>query len=156
LNIFFLDESFDPDKTAINYVDKHVIKIITEINSCLSSAYPKGVAPYKHTHINHPICKWIRSSLTNFNWSIQMGLALCREYTFRYGKIHAGQKILNWYLDNLPKIPDVGWTMPPQCFGDFKNCFVEGNPVLGYKNYYLTAKRHLFSWKNRNRPEWTL
>lgn len=155
MNIFFLSPDFCPRKTAEYYVNSHCIKIITEINQCLASAYSPGVAPYKISHKNHPIAIWCRASLTTFNWAVEHCLALCVEYTLRYGKIHAGQKIAQWYKDNQPDLSDIGWIEPPQCFGAFREqCFVAGNPVAGYRNYYNTAKVHLFKWKNREKPNW--
>ena len=40
-------------------------------------------------HFNHPSTVWVRSSYANLAWTIVHGLALCAEYTHRYGKIHA-------------------------------------------------------------------
>ena len=115
MNIFFLDP--DPNLSAQFNVDRHVVKIITEINQCLSTCYENGKAPYRHSHFNHPICKWIRQSLANYNLSIDYCDSLCKEYTYRYGKIHKGELILKFFKDNKPIIDNIGVTEIPRCFG---------------------------------------
>ena len=153
MNIFFLD--YDPHKAAAYYVDRHVVKIITEINQCLASAYPNGVAPYKWAYHNHPMTVWCRTSKANFNWARQHCRSLCMEYTYRYGKTHKGQGIVRWYACNPPNLPDIGITPPPRCFGEFKDLIpVTGDVVEDYRNYYRLGKSHLFKWKNRSMPEW--
>jgi hypothetical protein len=153
VNIFFLDP--DLEKCAQSHVDKHVVKIITEANQCMSCAYHEGIAPYHHSYFNHPMVIWVRNSKTNFNWTLEYCLALCREYTYRYGKIHAGEAVANWYKHNPLSIPDLGFTDPPRCFGEFKDKIkLTDNIYADYRNYYLDAKCHLFSWKNRERPNW--
>lgn len=153
MNIFFLDPDFNACAQA--HVDRHVVKIITEANQCMACAYPRGVAPYRHSYFNHPMTVWVRSSFSNFNWVVNYCLALCQEYTYRYNKIHAGEAVVNWYCNNLPQITDLGFTEPPRCFGDFKEKIPTTNNVFqDYRNYYLIGKRHLFTWKNRPVPHW--
>ena len=153
MNLFFLDENLE--KCAQAHVDKHVVKIITEANQCMSCAYPKEAAPYLHSHVNHPMTTWVRHSLQNFDWTLDYCLALCKEYTFRYGKIHKGESVANWYKTLKPNIPSLGMTDPPRCFGEFKDKIKLSNNVYqDYRNYYLIGKRHLFNWKNREIPEW--
>lgn len=149
LNIFFLD--YNPSTAATYYVDRHVVKIITEINQMLASAY--DFAPYKKSYINHPMTKWCRESLNNFNWAVLHCAALCKEYTHRYNKIHKGEGILEWYRKNSPKIEKIEFTEPPQCLSIFREqCYVDKNPIKGYHNYYNAAKRHLFKWTKREIP----
>lgn len=151
MNIFFLD--YDVKQNAIDHVDDHVIKIILESCQMMATAYPKGVAPYKHTHVNHPMSVWVRSSSDNFLWTLEYCYALCEEYTHRYGKIHKSQAVANWYYANLPNFLPDGFTDPPRCFGEF-NIPKTDCVVTDYRNYYAIAKAHLFKWKNREMPKW--
>lgn len=154
MNLFHLD--LDPVLAAQMNVDRHCVKIITEANQLLATAYESGKAPYKLTHQNGPMAIWVRNSLENFLWTINHCEALCKEYTFRYGKIHKGEAVLNWYKANIPNIPSKGFTTVPRCFGEFKGIINEtDNHVNDYRQYYLMAKRHLFRWKNRQQPDWT-
>ena len=43
---------------------------------------------YQPTHVGHCSARWVRHSLKHFQWTIEHGLALCDEYTRRYGKRH--------------------------------------------------------------------
>ena len=43
---------------------------------------------------NHPCTKWAAENIYNTAWLIVHGLALCTEYRYRYGKIHACTKSL--------------------------------------------------------------
>lgn len=153
MNIFHLDR--DPIIAAKYYVDRHVVKIITEINQCLASAYPSGVAPYKWSHYNHPMVAWCRKSKQNFQWAVKHCLALCSEYTRRYGKTHKGELILGWYISNPPTLPDTGLTAPPRCFGEYKEVIpTTEDHVEDYRNYYRIGKCHLFAWRSREKPNW--
>lgn len=155
MNLFFLDSNLD--ECAKAHVDRHVVKMITEANQLLATCYPKGVAPYRHSHFNHPMAKWVRSSIANFDWTIQYADALCKEYTFRYGKIHKGEGILSWYKQNAPIINSAAFTEPPRCFSTFQSQIPVTTSVWeDYRQYYRLAKQHIFKWKNRPKPIWLL
>jgi len=153
MNIFFL--SFITQICAQEHVDRHVVKMILETCQLLCSAhYLSGsalVPPYKLTHANHPCAKWTRRSLSNYIWLTELGLELCKEYTHRYGKIHATEKHIQTLAENLPPIEDIGFTPPEQAMPDeYRN----EDPVMAYRNYYNGDKRKLHSWKKRQIPSW--
>lgn len=155
MNAFYLAE--DLAESASYHVDSHCIKIILEAAQCLSTAkWELGEeAHYKATHKNHPTCVWTRTSLDNYNWMANYGLALCKEYTFRYGKIHKTQPVLQDLINNPPKnIPDIGKTKFYLAMPD--SCKINDDPVLSYRNYYNKEKKHLFKWKKREVPNWVL
>jgi hypothetical protein len=152
MNIFFLDENLT--QSAKYHVDRHVVKQILEGAQIACSAYPQGTAPYRATHINHPDCQWARESLSNFKYVISYARALASEYTFRYGKVHKTVGVLDWLENNLPDIPDKGWTEPPRCFGELKSVIRESDSVVAdYREYYRLGKSHLFSWTGRTKPD---
>lgn len=153
MNIFFLDPDFT--KNAEYHVDQHCGKMILETAQLLATAYPKGVAPYRVTHFNHPTAKWIRESMDNFQYAIKYAKALGKEFTFRRDKVHKSEQVIDWYINNPPDIPSVGLTDPPRAFGEFKGIIEETACIYtDYRQYYNLAKRHLFKWQNRNVPEW--
>lgn len=153
MNIFFLDPDFT--KNAQYHVDKHCGKMILETAQLLATAYPKGVAPYKITHYNHPTAKWIRESMDNFNYAIKYAKALGTEFAFRRKKVHKSELVINWYMENDPNIPSIGATDPPRAFAKFKGMIPETTCVYtDYRVYYNEAKRHLFKWSQRPVPEW--
>jgi len=83
MNIFILDNDFKLN--AQYHTDKHIIKMITEQNQLLCSAYyftdsiPDNI--YKLTHQNHPCAIWTRKSLSNWKWLKASTISLCDEYT---------------------------------------------------------------------------
>ena len=154
MNIFILDE--DNDLNARYYVDKHIVKIPLEIAQILCSVHhicgeKSDSIPYRLTHKNHPICVWARQSLSNYIWICRIGLSICKEYTYRYGKRHKSELVINWCLENLPKVNDIGLMQFVQAMPDeYKN----PDPIKAYRSYYMGEKRHLFSWKKREVPLW--
>jgi len=151
MNIFYLDS--DLTLNAQYHVDKHCVKMITEQNQLLSSAHwlNNSQAPYKLTHKNHPCAIWTRESLSNYIWLCQSTLALCKEYTFRYGKIHKGEEVANWHLNNLPSIQDIGLTERPKCMDEI---YKRETVLDSYREYYRFGKAHLHLWKKRIQPWW--
>lgn len=153
MNIFFLH--MIPSICAMYHADKHVIKLILESTQLLCSVhliiesgyYP----PYKLTHKNHPCTIWVRTSLQNYMWLIELAKELCKEYTHRYKKIHKCQSIIEELDNNLPPIPNIGFTNPAQAMPDM---YKDVDTVTAYRTYYFFEKYHLHSWKNRNEPEW--
>ena len=93
MNIFVL--STDPVKAAQQQCDKHVPKMVVESAQMLCSAKRKlDGTPYKTdkgAFRNHPCTVWAQD---NWTWLIVHGLALCFEYTLRYGKIHSCQSTI--------------------------------------------------------------
>lgn len=153
MNIFILH--LIPSICARYHVDKHVVKMILESTQLLCSAHhlhPNGYKPpYKLTHKNHPCAIWTRESVANYKWLTELAMKLCSEYTRRYKKIHKCQIYLEELSNNIPDIPDIGFTEPAQAMPDkYKNQSV----VKAYRAYYNNDKRELFSWKTRDIPKW--
>jgi len=152
MNIFILD--YDAQRAARMQCDKHIVKMPLESAQILCSLFPDGLAPYKRTHYNHPCSIWARTSKANFQWLVRHGLALCDEYTFRYGKTHKSKLVIIWCSKNISKIKfnHVGRTRFVMCF-DQK--FKIGNAVESYREYYRCEKNKIAKWrKNRPRPSW--
>lgn len=154
MNIFYLID--DAVLCAVAHGNRHVIKMILETCQLLCSVYhvttPGVDVPYKLTHKNHPCAVWARKSLDNYKWLFQLGVALCCEYTFRYGKAHASEKVLVYLMTiEEPNIPSLGFTPPPQAMPDV---YHGTSSVEAYRLYYKQEKRHLFAWKRRDMPEY--
>jgi len=153
MNIFILD--YDIEKCVQYHNNKHCIKMILEQAQLLCSAHwmNDNPAPYKLTHKNHPCSIWTRESIENYNWLCEMSLALSKEYTHRYNKIHKTEEIINWCIKNKPKLTSKGLTKFALAVPDkYKtNCAVES-----YRNYYLGEKIEICQWKNREIPFWFL
>ena len=154
MNIFFLDE--DPTMSAQYHVDKHVVKMILETAQLLcgvhhATAPDNTYVPYKLSHKNHPCSIWARTSLSNYLYLCELGLELCKEYTYCYGKRHKSQDVIEWCLINKPNVPDVEFTEPAKAMPDE---YKVGDVVQSYRNYYMGAKSGFATWKNRQKPFW--
>mgnify|MGYP000607032860 CR=1 FL=1 len=108
MNIFFLDD--DIKKCAQYHCDKHVVKMILETAQLLCGVHHMidqvtDQVPYKLSHKNHPCSIWSRESLSNYLYLCELGLELCYEYTYRYGKKHKSQSVIEWCIVNNPFSP---------------------------------------------------
>lgn len=177
MNVFYL--SADPQLCAKFHVDRHVVSQLKEAAQLLSTAHRyldgketigtsatgrkqkrwaldsdlDGIL-YKATHINHPSAVWVRQSAENYMWLCDLLDALCKEYTYRYGKVHKGERIglVDVLYENIPKNIPRGkpFTEPTPAMPDIYK--VAGNSIQSYHNYYNGDKRRMFSWKNRDVP----
>ena len=181
MNIFALD--LDPVKCAEYHNSKHTIKMILEHNQLLSTAHrvldgseivvksktnrnvKRWVLPdvrenilYSATHVNHPSAIWCRQSESNYRWLVDLTEALCKEYTYRYGKVHKCERDgLVKLLKSPPKNIPVGlFTEPIPAMDEKYKVF--GDSIESYRNYYREGKKHLASWKgkvnSRPTPDW--
>ena len=152
MNIFLLDS--DINKCAEFHCDKHVVKMICEYALMLSTAHwemdSEGV--WKTAYKNHPCSVWVRDSLENYIFLNKLGLALCKEYSFRYKKIHKNEEILQRLSKPPLKLESKGLTAFAQAMPDIYK--VKSNPVEAYRNYYIGEKQHIANWKFRNDPHW--
>jgi hypothetical protein len=178
MNIFVLD--LDPQKCAEYHCDKHLVKRITEHNQILGSiaytargvnrkaditsefvskvfpGFPRKIEdrphPYGIGYKNHPCTTWAGKSLNNYQWLCTLTAYMCKEYTKRYGRKHAGEDICRWYADNHPNLPMLGITQHAQAMPD--DCKIHGDVVTAYRNYYKKYKSSFAKWAHSPKPEW--
>jgi hypothetical protein len=82
----------------------------------------------------------------------KLWIALCHEYTHRYGRIHLTQEKLESILCNTPSnIPDGKLTEIPQAMPDDAKL---PNVIEAYRNYYRVYKKDFAKWTKRQTPEW--
>ena len=118
MNIFVTDPS--PTLSARVLPDKHIVKMPLETCQMLSIVCSKkwghdygelhriNGEPYKTekgAFRNHPCTIWANASLENTWWLLAHGLALCNEYSWRYGKIHSCEKTLVEATEIIPPAP---------------------------------------------------
>ena len=142
------------------HLDTHVITMILETCQILCSAhhtcFESSYTPcYKLTHKNHPCCIWARQSKGNYEWLCELGLELCKEYTYRYGKVHKCELYIQELAENVPPLPDIGFTSPAQAMPDE---YKDEDSVVAYRHYYFFDKDNIHSWKGkingRDEPYW--
>ncbi|KAL6058029.1 39S ribosomal protein L22, mitochondrial [Balamuthia mandrillaris] len=100
MNLFIL--SWLVHEAARFHCDKHVVKMIVEATQLLYSAHhvlhtpvrpdwasalvPAHLKAYRASHVNHPCSIWIRQCRANYMFAVDLGLALCQEYTRRFSR----------------------------------------------------------------------
>ena len=174
MNIFYLDSN--PVKSAELHCDKHVVKMIIEYAQLMSTAHRvldgdlyedrtannhrikrwrladsnmEGVV-YKASHINHPSAIWTRESDANYQFVYDMFVALCDEYTYRYGRVHLTEQKLKDLLQHTPtNIASKTFVEPPQAMPDDVKTT---NAVDAYQNYYRVYKKDFAKWTDRQIP----
>ena len=180
MNIFIL--SSDPVEAAQLQCNKHVVKMIVESAQMLSTAHrmldgnqlsapsksgkrmvkawtlpdAREAVLYKAVHTNHPCTVWTMKSNNNYTWHYAHFIALCDEYTFRYGKIHSTDTLLREILKSPPKnIPVDYKTQFPLAMESNPECKFPNDPVKSYRMFYQTKQdRFKMAWTNREVPEW--
>lgn len=180
MNIFYL--SSDPHEAAKFHVDKHVVKMILESAQLLCTAHrildgkqtvqPKvnkvgktrqvkryvlsnadaDLLMYNATHMNHPCAIWARDNINNYMWLYELFVALCDEYTFRYGKTHKTDLLFRDVLKTPPiSISHSDFTTPAQAMPvEYRHY----DSVVAYRQYYIGAKAKFAKWTNRPVPSW--
>jgi len=152
MNLFFLDREID---NAVKYhCDKHVVKMCLETAQLLCTSLDRYgmVGPYKPTHKRHPTALWTGDSIDHYLWLRVFGLTLCREYTWRYRKVHASANVIET-LPVDPPFPDAGWKDPPQAMPEK---FKGDDPVGAYRRFYKAEKSRFALWTRRPIPKFML
>lgn len=154
MNIFILAGT--PEESATMQCDKHVVKMVLESAQILCSPFAAtDKAPYKRTHYNHPCSVWARKSEANYSWLVSHALALCEEYTRRYGKRHKSQDVIEWCALRIDELPfsEEGLTPFAQAM---PHQFKDPDPVVAYRAYYAQEKAYMATWDKlpEGRPDW--
>ena len=156
MNIFVL--STDPNEAASMACDRHSIKMILESAQMLSTVlrqhgYDGDTYIYGQTHVKHPSTIWSGKTRANFDWLLEHALALCREYTARYGKFHKSEEILYRCGELRDFIPEGSLTVPPKCMGlEYKLGTSNWDDVVSsYRKYYRLGKNYM---NKGNGPQW--
>lgn len=151
MNIFYLHE--DPHLAASYVYDKHKVKMILESAQMLCTAhryYGNEDVPYKTAHLNHPSSIWCRENTHHYYWLYEHMLALGREYTNRYNKIHLTiTKCAEPLMRHPDGMPTLEYKQPPQCMPDE---FKRSDAIHGYWRYYIIEKAKIV---NKNEKPYT-
>lgn len=151
MNIFALSDH--PETAAKMQHDKHVVKMVLESTQMLCSAFDNNAAPYKRAYFNHPCTVWARTSKENYEWLLLHALSLSIEYTHRYKRIHASEKVIDWCFNNyesLIKFIGKGKTKKPLAMPDK---YKTGDVVESYQRYYVGEKIKKAKYTNRKTPK---
>lgn len=158
MNIFVLDSL--PHVSARYHCDKHVHKMIVESAQMLSSAHRTidfetdfHNSIYAQVRTNHPATAWVRETEGNYLWTLQLALALCVNYTQRYGREHATQSMLTRGILSRPPahIPYGQNTPHVLCMPSELH---SQDPVHSYRLFYAVRKARFAKWEHSEEPYW--
>lgn len=199
VNLFLVHP--DPVEAAKQLNNKHVVKMTLETAQLLSwivwiyvpdkaaawneawkSGAPGVYSKASKGHAKHPVTLWAQKHWNNWNIVMAHGLALCAEYTKRYGKVHKAQAVIMFCRDNfVPSDGNMptddtdpiersahnpyGATLPlAQCFGKqwahlrgetYGDRTAENSvmpAVVAYRNYYAKDKARFSVWETKLNP----
>ena len=156
MNIFVTDPS--PTVSAQCLPDKHVVKMPLETCQMLAIVcsdkwghgygvlHKKDGTPYKTekgAFRNHPCTVWANESIINAWWLVAHGMALCDEYTHRYGKVHSCEKTILEAGSMIPFTMDRPTSFVRAMPDVLKNPFM--STFTAYKEYIRSK-----SWVSSN------
>jgi len=147
MNIFILDDQISNIPALMS--DQHVIKMILESCQILCTVHHMHNTPnvpYKKTHQNHPCVVWAAESSYNYNYVLELAQALSDEYTFRFGKRHKSQDVIDWLNDNVLDIKYSEMTQHVQCVPDD---YIHRDPVTAYRDYYTKKYNDFKDFKRK-------
>lgn len=170
MNIFVL--SGIPSIAAQFHCDNHVNKMLIESAQMLSTAWhiaapdevkinqngdwsiaKTGLKIYKPFNPNHPCNKWVRECRENYMWLTVLAKYLAREFTRRYGKEHATQRIVEALMQPPATLPSINWGTPHvQCMPEQYQR--KQDAVAAYREYYKKEKAPFATWTNIEVPYW--
>lgn len=132
---------------------------------------PEDITPYKVTHKNHPMCLWVRSSTSNYLYTVELGLSLCQEKKLRYpnNPPHKCEAHLVWLSQHCPTNLCIqksktavysqvnypfGTTPVPLCMPE-KYHSSRLDLVSSYIEYFRMEKMGFATWKTGCPTMWT-
>jgi hypothetical protein len=171
MNIFIFD--LDIKKNVSYYCDEHIRKMPIETAQMLSYSHHLFPLPsinklelittgkiheYQQARANHPCSIWVRESIHNYSYLVELGLELCKEFEKRFGHKIISEEKIQWCANFYPLLPLKSVSLPIQCMpeqykiktGDYFN-----DVVKAYRNYFIGEKASWATW-NRSEiiPEW--
>lgn len=152
MNIFVVN--LDPVQAARDLANQHIVKMPLETAQmlCSVSARHGKPGPYKAAYTKHPCTLWAGDTYPNWYWLWMHGIALCEEYTARYGKRHASQDVIEWCICDGAWPQGNGSTPFAQAMPDQ---YKRSDVVEAYRAYYIGEKLKFAKWEPRaERPSW--
>lgn len=155
MNIFILN--IDLATSARYHQDAHISKMALEGCQLLSTCHPADVAPYRHTHVNHPCALWVRATWANYTELASRVGALLNEAALRqHGFSESVARAFHWLREHVPpsheyaieEVDARGHARPTDADA-YLQPFVQAmpeqyrgpDPVAAYRAYYVAEKQ---------------
>lgn len=168
MNIFITSSC--PTESAIVLPDRHITKMAVESCQLLSIVASSWYHNYGELHRadgtpyntikgafrNHPCTQWSANHVNNASWLIQHGLALCKEFEYRYDKTHGCYQTLLEAHELFPK-GDV--SNPTPFVRAMPDCYKLDTNIDTFQAYkmYVASKPWVASnylRKPERKPDW--
>ena len=164
MNLFATSK--DPRECAHALDDKRLGKMQLETAQLLcAGAAQWGViyAPYKPTHMSHPVSLWVRASQHNFVWAARYGAELDTEWQYRFGRRHKSgvvcvsiqNELSSLYLNVHEPLSFMNCARNSGLGLDYTG---DADVQRAYQNY-LCARwlqdARMPTWTRRGPPEWS-
>ena len=129
---------------------------LTDMKVYLDKKYPEGNEkrpPYGINYLNNPCLHWICETKQNYVWLCKLLESLCRQYQYRYGKIHKCQNNVSWFKENIPVLCEDKeitnfYIHVPETYK------VSEHPVECYRKFYVEEKKEKAKYRKGNYPYW--
>ena len=166
MNLFIL--SLIQREIAEYMMDKHVSKILLEAVQMLCSAKrildpedeETNACLYKMAHKNHPVTIWVRTSLANYMWTLDLVEELHNEWRYRYGhpdtKFHKSSLVAQILRNKAPSHTKFEFDSLTPFALAMPDKYKTDDPIQSYRDYYMSEDKQRFaSWhKCRGKPSW--
>lgn len=173
MNIFIFDLNIK--NNVESYCDDHIRKMPIETAQMLSYCHHlfnngrkdiedlvkyELIHEYQQARANHPCSIWVRKSIWNYQFMIQLGMTLCKEFEIRFGHKIKSEKKIVWMKDNFPALPCLTEKRDGfiQCMPDqykVKTGNFDDDAIQAYRNYFIGEKASWATWNRGGKvPEW--
>lgn len=159
MNIFITSKN--PVEAAQNLDDVRLERLCFECLEMLSMAilsrFNIKIFEYRERHLLHPVSIWIRTKEDNYNWALAHGIALCKEYLYRFGYTNKYHKYYRRIIGLTPVQEPVNIDLK------FRNSTIKfkhiDNVVEAYRLHYAwklkySDKYKPKKWTKRQAPSW--
>lgn len=151
MNLFVTHQN--PAVSVQHLDDVRLRKMVLETAQILSTCmHLRGEwAPYKPTHINHPVVQWANSNDDNLDYVVTYFINIDHEYRFRFNKRHKSTVYVNYFCNRIRQTP----TVPNY----FVNCTPFKDELDVFKAYQKTLldkwskDKIKLTWTKRVRPD---
>lgn len=150
--------SIHPDllkiKAAIHIAKAHKLLQVPEHMLTAPKRKCADESGYRPVHLHHPCTIWVRETIANYMWTVELALAIADEYEYRWpGRTHSCKAHATWLMMNIPPgIPDLPRTPFALAMPDE---YKMPDPVASYINFYSGSKkdRGLTTYTRRPPPD---
>ena len=114
---------------------------------------------YKIAHKNHPVTIWMRASLENYMWTLDMVDAMHEEWKYRYDhpaeKMHKSYIVARYLREFAPSADKFSSNEFTPFAQAMPVDYTSDDPIESYRKYYQSPeKQKIASWKKRGKPDW--